>query len=143
MGKHRVKTLLQPFATIIIDSAEVGTLHACKPHEIDIPLEKFLDAPGGVDIAQICEDQHLEHHLRIKGTVASAPVGREDIADVKTVYDRIDNPHHVVFGHEFIQQWWKKQFLFSIVGFLLLTLPCYAMIISDLVATQIYKIFMT
>jgi len=26
---------------------------------------------------------------------------------------------------------------------LLLTLPCYAMIISDLVATQIYKIFMT
>lgn len=49
--------------------------------------------------------------------VASAPVGREDIADVKTVYDRINNPYHVIFGHEFIQRWWKKQILFSIVGF--------------------------
>ena len=71
----------------------------------------------GVYIAQICENQHLEHHFRIKGAIASAPVGREDIADVKTVYDRIDNPYHVIFGYKFIQRWWKKQILFSIVGF--------------------------
>ena len=103
MGKHRIKTILQPFATIIIDSAEVGTLHACKPHKIDIPPEKILNAPRGVYIAQIGEYQYLEHHLRVKGAVAATPIGREDIADVKSVYDCIDHPYHVIFRHEIIQ----------------------------------------
>lgn len=75
LGKHRVKTLLQPFAPIVVDSTEVGAPHACKPHETDVPPEEFLDAPRGIDVAQIGEYQHLEHHLGIEGAVASAPVG--------------------------------------------------------------------
>lgn len=46
LSEDSVKTLFQTFAAVIVDCPKVGALHSGKPHEIDIPSEKFLDSPG-------------------------------------------------------------------------------------------------
>lgn len=54
LGEPCVKTILQPFATVIIEGAEVRILHTGQPHEIDVQFQQVLHTPGRIDILFYC-----------------------------------------------------------------------------------------